>query len=119
MRQTDSVQSTETGPAEANSNGQSDQDVLVSRGNPNNTETINPENRSNRGDKKPEKRKSEQDMSNRMKKRLNRKWDGVSRRDKNIDTRPETTDGEKEERRPKKKVACFIGYSGEGYYGMQ
>jgi len=61
-----------------------------------------------------------------MKKRLtrNRGWDGVTRRDKNVDTRVQDVpqgeeSSEKEERRPKKKVACFIGYSGEGYHGMQ
>jgi hypothetical protein len=119
MQQTDALQSAHTDPTEANSNGRSGRDVLVGRGSPNNIEPINPENRSNRGREKPEKRKNEHELSNRMKKRLNRKWDGVSRREKNIDTRPEAIDDEKEERRPKKKVACFIGYSGEGYYGMQ
>ncbi|KAK9465069.1 pseudouridine synthase [Lipomyces arxii] len=29
------------------------------------------------------------------------------------------SEGEKEERRPKKKVACMIGYCGTGYHGMQ
>lgn len=119
MEQTNAMQSAQRGSMEANSNGQSSQDALVGRGNPRNVERINPKDRSNQDREKPEKRKSEHETSNRMKKRLNRKWDGVSRREKNVDTRPETIGGEKEERRPKKKVACFIGYSGEGYYGMQ
>jgi hypothetical protein len=58
-----------------------------------------------------------------MNKRLsrNRVWDGTTRRDRNVDTRMQDVkdESEKEERRPKKKVACFIGYSGEGYHGMQ
>jgi hypothetical protein len=79
------------------------------------------ESNSNRG-RKPQKRQSENGDDKMNKKATrNRKWDGKTRRDKNIDTRPPEVveDGEKEERRPKKKVACFIGYSGEGYHGMQ
>jgi len=56
-----------------------------------------------------------------MKKKQTRgAWDGSTRRERNVDSRAEEGDeGEKEERRPKKKVACFVGYSGEGYHGMQ
>jgi hypothetical protein len=48
-------------------------------------------------------------------------WDGSTRRERNVDSRgaEEGEEGDKEERRPKKKVACFVGYSGEGYHGMQ
>ena len=57
-----------------------------------------------------------------MKKKTTRgAWDGSTRRERNVDTRDHGAEegGEKEERRPKKKVACFVGYSGEGYHGMQ
>ena len=76
-------------------------------------------NGSNRGHSQqpPHKRKSEQELSRRSKKNFSRKWNGPTRRERNVDSRPDPED--KEERRPKKKVACFIGYSGEGYHGMQ
>src|SRR5262245_18146939 len=66
----------------------------------------------------------QQSKRQRMDKRLDRRraWDGSTKRDRNVDSRGELQEGqemEKEERRPKKKVACFIGYSGEGYHGMQ
>jgi tRNA pseudouridine38-40 synthase len=49
-----------------------------------------------------------------------RGWGGTRSRERNVDTRADVgEDAEREERRPKKKVACFIGYSGEGYHGMQ
>jgi len=95
-------------------------DRKQNRGNSTNNPITN-QNNSNRG-RKSQKRKDESTDDNMNKKfTRNRKWDGKTRRDKNVDTRPaeEVEEGEKEERRPKKKVACFIGYSGEGYHGMQ
>jgi tRNA pseudouridine38-40 synthase len=71
------------------------------------------------------KRKNEQlEGENKNKKnKQGRGWGGARSRDRNVDSRPEGDEAiarvEKEERRPKKKVACFIGYSGEGYHGMQ
>ena len=68
------------------------------------------------------KRKNEQhEGAKKKKKQPGRGWGGARSRDRNVDSRPEDEVGgaEKEERRPKKKVACFIGYSGEGYHGMQ
>ena len=54
------------------------------------------------------------------KKTTRARWDGTTRRERNIDSREQGGEEfEKEERRPKKKVACFVGYSGEGYHGMQ
>ena len=80
---------------------------------------VKSESNSNRG-RKSQKRKIETN-DDAMNKKFTRKWDGKTRREKNVDTRTgeEAEEGEKEERRPKKKVACFIGYSGEGYHGMQ
>ena len=80
---------------------------------------VKSESNSNRG-RKSQKRKNETN-DDAMNKKFTRKWDGKTRREKNVDTRTgeEAEEGEKEERRPKKKVACFIGYSGEGYHGMQ
>jgi tRNA pseudouridine38-40 synthase len=67
------------------------------------------------------KRKNDQDSRNGSKKakKSSRQWGGQTRRERNVDSRPEAEGAEKEERKPKKKVACFIGYSGEGYHGMQ
>ena len=74
-----------------------------------------------RGHSQPVKRKNQKDSRNGAKrpKQSGRQWGGQTRRERNIDSRPEAEEVEKEERRPKKKVACFIGYSGEGYHGMQ
>jgi tRNA pseudouridine38-40 synthase len=79
------------------------------------------EHRSNQGHSQPVKRKNQKDSRNGEKrhKQSGRQWGGQTRRERNIDSRPEAEEVEKEERRPKKKVACFIGYSGEGYHGMQ
>ena len=58
----------------------------------------------------------------RNKGRFNRnREDQSSKWERNVDSRPTTEleEGEQQERKPKKKVACFIGYSGEGYHGMQ
>jgi tRNA pseudouridine38-40 synthase len=75
---------------------------------------------SNRGRQQPQKRRYEQDSTaGGKKKKMGRNWEGATRRERNVDTRAPEEEGEKEERRPKKKVACFIGYSGEGYHGMQ
>jgi hypothetical protein len=78
-------------------------------------------NRSNTGRQQPQKRKISHTASGNKKGKLSRNWEASTRRDRNVDTRPVEgqEEGEKEERRPKKKVACFIGYSGEGYHGMQ
>jgi len=67
------------------------------------------------------KRKNEHEREGKKKRRQQgRQWGGVRSRERNIDTPVELAEGsEREERRPKKKVACFIGYSGEGYHGMQ
>lgn len=51
-------------------------------------------------------------------------WDDVSRRawqeSKKLKTSNDGSDLEpKEDRKPKRKVACLIGYCGTGYHGMQ
>ena len=87
-----------------------------------NGQPVKSEHRSNGGRTQAQKRKNEHDSNNNnnRKKRFGRNWDALRKRERNVDSRPELEDGaEKEERRPKKKVACFIGYSGEGYHGMQ
>jgi hypothetical protein len=102
-----SGKSTENGIANTNDN----------RGMP--TPSQSSANRSNKGRPQPQKRKNSQNPSGNKKGKLSRSWEASTRRDRNVDTRPVEGEAEKEERRPKKKVACFIGYSGEGYHGMQ
>jgi len=67
------------------------------------------------------KRKHEHEQEGKKKRRQQgRQWGGARRRERNFDTRVELAEGsEREERRPKKKVACFVGYMGDGYHGMQ
>lgn len=48
-----------------------------------------------------------------------KKFRAEERRDTSAFTPRDIPDGEKEARRPKRKVACLIGYSGLGYSGMQ
>lgn len=69
----------------------------------------------------PPKRKNEHAQEGKKKRRQQgRAWGGTRSRERNVDTQSEMAEGaEREERRPKKKVVCFIGYSGEGYHGMQ
>jgi hypothetical protein len=67
----------------------------------------------------PQPRKRKHFPSGNKKGKFSRNWEASTRRDRNVDTQPLEGEEEKEERRPKKKVACFIGYSGEGYHGMQ
>ena len=121
MDQTDSVQPVDTSTtAETKSNGKHDINVEYNRGNSNNRNPMKSEHGSNRGRTQPQKRKNERNTKPQKKQKFGRNWDGLTRRERNVDTRPELEEnGEKEERRPKKKVACFIGYSGEGYHGMQ
>jgi tRNA pseudouridine38-40 synthase len=110
MQQTDSVQKDSTHSKNNNHN------EYANRGN---EPSMTTENSSNRGPSQAPKRKNERNYEKSRK--SSRNWGGARRRERNVDSRPETEDGEieKEERKPKKKVACFIGYSGEGYHGMQ
>jgi hypothetical protein len=50
-----------------------------------------------------------------------RGWDDVSREEFHAHKKLKDgdSDGEKEDRKPKRKVACMIGYCGTGYSGMQ
>ena len=105
-------------PARANATDSGQNELLIG-GTSNSKQPVTPEYRSNQGNEQSQKRKYDNDSSNRMNKKLSRAWDGSTRRQRNVDSLPEENGGEKEERRPKKKVACFIGYSGEGYHGMQ
>src|SRR5271170_6008215 len=114
MEQTNSTHTTSTTRAQQDT---SSRDTDAARGNPHKPHSLL-EDSSNRGHSQPHKRKNEQELSRRSKMNFSRKWNGPTRRDRNVDTRAEENQ-EKEERRPKKKVACFIGYSGEGYHGMQ
>jgi tRNA pseudouridine38-40 synthase len=115
MDQAGPAQSGQSNTANVESSGKQD---VSDRGN---GEPMKSEHNSNRGRPQSQKRKNDYDSSNsNRKKKLGRNWDSVRRRERNVDSRPELEEGaEKEERRPKKKVACFIGYSGEGYHGMQ
>ena|SRR5579859_269770 len=75
---------------------------------------------SSRGRNQSQKHKPNSSMTRGKKqKQTGRQWNGSRARDRNVNSRVPELEGEKEERRPKKKVACFIGYSGEGYHGMQ
>ena len=108
--QTATAQSTDTKPSSEN----------INRGNFADPKSMKNKNSSNRGHRQKSQKRKIEDPQDPMNKKFTRKWDGQTRRDKNVDTRSDVVeDGEKEERRPKKKVACFIGYSGEGYHGMQ
>ena len=115
MDQTGSTQSGQSNTASDKSSGKRD---AADRGN---GQPVKSEHYSNRGRTQSQKRKNEYDSNNNnARKKLGRNWDALRRRERNVDSRPELEEGaEKEERRPKKKVACFIGYSGEGYHGMQ
>lgn len=108
--QTTTTQSTDTKPNSEH----------INRGNSADPKSMKNKSSSNRGPRQKSQKRKIEDPQDPMNKKFTRKWDGQTRRDKNVDTRSEVVeDGEKEERRPKKKVACFIGYSGEGYHGMQ
>jgi len=110
----------QTATAESKDSGKDGVNEQSSRGTSNNRNPMKSEHGSNRGRTQPQKRKNETDSNLHKKKKFGRNWDGPTRRERNVDSRPELQEnGEKEERRPKKKVACFIGYSGEGYHGMQ
>jgi len=121
MEQTNMVQpAQQTATAESKDSGKDGVNEQSSRGTSNNRNPMKSEHGSNRGRTQPQKRKNETDSNLHKKKKFGRNWDGPTRRERNVDSRPELQEnGEKEERRPKKKVACFIGYSGEGYHGMQ
>jgi tRNA pseudouridine38-40 synthase len=115
MDQTGSIQSAQSNATNDKSSGKQD---VSDRGN---GQPMKSEHGSNRGRTQSQKRKNDYESNNNSrKKKFGRNWDAVRRREKNVDSRPELEEGvEKEERKPKKKVACFIGYSGEGYHGMQ
>jgi hypothetical protein len=121
MEQMDSIQPSQTAAAANTKSPESDGiDKQSSRGNSNQRHPMKSEQGSNRGLPQPHKRKNEHNSGTQKKQKFGRNWDGPTRRERNVDTRSEAQeDGEREERRPKKKVACFIGYSGEGYHGMQ
>ena len=114
-QQANPSQSRQTNAGESTNSGNDNGDEL-SRGNPNKQQTVKSRQGSIRA--KSQKRKSEEQSNNKRNK--GRKWEGPRGRERNVDTRPQLGEGgEREERRPKKKVACFIGYSGHGYHGMQ
>jgi hypothetical protein len=121
MEQTDAVHpGHNTTTAESKHSSKDGVDEQSSRGTSNNRNPMKSEHGLNRGPAQPQKRKNETYSNVHKKKKFGRNWDGPTRRERNVDSRPELQEnGEKEERRPKKKVACFIGYSGEGYHGMQ